>query len=403
MRRMFLAQKKVFVNISNENRQVIDEFLSIRQIQKKSKETVDTDEFCLCKFAHFLNKKHFKDVTEKDLQDFFKTIDTYSTFNLLGIKLIQFYRWLLKLKRKQRPDIFQWFEFISNDKKAKDSNPDSIKDQFITTSEYNTILTSCWDKYGMWEAMFETYYLSGGRLSEVRNMTIGDVKTDSGKVSLVLRVSKTRPREVPLSSYPERLIRWLQNHPNKNNPASPLWISLGTRNYGGIITENGVAGAFYKIIKNTDIKKTLSIHCFRKTRATIMFNERTKDGGLKYSDTHLAMFFGWKPKTVVERRQEYDLTTKEDLNALVFDGKNDTPIETFDILKQQKKRLENEYQKKIESMEIQMKAMQDILMQITGQQINDLVAKKQALKSEQTITKVLTKKDGTTMRVIQPA
>ena len=57
------------------------------------------------------------------------------------------------------------------------------------------------DRFGMWEALFETYWLSGGRLNEVRIMKIKDViKVNGGQnIKVGLRDSKTVSRPVPSS------------------------------------------------------------------------------------------------------------------------------------------------------------------------------------------------------------
>jgi len=338
--------------IKKENLELIDDFIRLRKIQKRAQKTLECDEDCLYKFASFIGDIDFKDADERTLQDFFNTIDTYNTYNLLGVKINLFYRWLFKLPKRTRAKNMQWFEFISEHTKKRHESPDKIKNQFITEDEYQTILENCWDKFGMWEAMFETYYLSGGRFNEVRNMNIGDVRIDETKshVSIILRESKTQPREVPLPSTPDLLIRWLEHHPDKENPDAPLWISLGTINKGERIGENAVYSTFWKIRNKTDIKNTLTIHCFRKTRATIMFNERATDGGLIYSDSHLARFFGWELSTVAKRRQEYDLSTFEDLQKIIFKT-TDKKIESLDIVKQQKRRLESEFEQRFKEME----------------------------------------------------
>lgn len=77
-----------------------------------------------------------------------------------------------------------------------------------------------------------------------------------------------------------------------------------------------------------------------------MFNLRSPDGGLIYSDTHMSNFFGWKLKKVSERRQQYDLTDYDDLKQIVF-AQNKTPIEDYDIIKSQHKHLNEKLNKKV--------------------------------------------------------
>ena len=54
-----------------------------------------------------------------------------------------------------------------------------------------------------------------------------------------------------------------------------------------------------------------------------------------YDDTEIAQFFGWKPHTVVDRRQQYDLRGFDELKEKI-QGKNKVKLETFDIVKQER-------------------------------------------------------------------
>lgn len=65
-------------------------------------ETINSDRFGIEKLGNFLNEINYKDADEKVLQDFFKTIDNLGTYNLLGMKVCCLYRWIFKVKRKER-------------------------------------------------------------------------------------------------------------------------------------------------------------------------------------------------------------------------------------------------------------------------------------------------------------
>jgi integrase len=294
--------------INEENRQLINKYEQFRQSLKKEPRTIESDIFCINKFASYIGDKSLKEVTPEDLQSFFKTITTYSTYNLVGMKVIIFYRWFYNLDGKERPPNMKWYMFIGKKQRKKHKDPNKKK-YLVTPEEYQEILNHLRDRYGMWEAIYETLYLSGARIDELYNMKINDVINENGNVKVRLYKSKTIPREVPLSKTPELLLRWIGNHPNRNSPDSPLWVSFSNRNFGGEMNKDSLQTNFYLLRKKLDIKKTLTLHCFRKTKATIMFNKRSKDGGLIYSDKNMADFFGWELSTVALRREEYDLKT----------------------------------------------------------------------------------------------
>ena len=359
--------------ITEKNTQVINEYISLRKDKGKSKNTLLSNQYVLEKFGHFLKDKQFKDANDKDLRNYMNTI-AFGSYNTNAILLIDFYRWLLNLEKDQRPDNLKWLEYKSKKDKQRIQDPEEKKKYLITPEEYQTILNYLKkDRYGMWEALFETYWLSGGRLNEVRNMLIKDIikVNDGTKVKVGLRGSKTINRTVALAEYPENLIRWKENHPDKDNPGAFLWVSVGNRNYGKQISRNTIQQKIMDIRNNTNVKDTISIHCFRKTRATEMFNKKSKDGGLIYSDTHMALFFGWSIKTVAERREEYDLEGQKELEDLIFNQKPTQEKQDYDTLKSQKERLENQYQKKIADMEQDMWDMKRLIDQLmtatTGQ------------------------------------
>jgi integrase len=322
-------------NVSEENQKSIDEWIEDDREPNKniSKETLRHDKYCLRKFGDFLGDKDIKTATEKDLKEFFKAIKNFSAYNQVATKIIIFYRWIDKSDKREMPKRMKWFEF----EKPKEKDTAKIKEELITPKEYDKIINACGiDRFGMWQACYETFYLSGGRLSEVASMKIKDVRLKDGKCIVYLPESKTKTREVPLTKYPYHLERWFNNHPNKDNSDSPLWISTANNHWREPIKPDSISISFWKLKKKIDIKQNLSIKSFRATRATIMFNKRAKDGGLIYTDKQMALFFGWELANVSIRRKQYDLSGYEDLKNTVF-NQNPTPSDDYDIIKQENK------------------------------------------------------------------
>ena len=236
-----------------------------------------------------------------------------------------------------------WFEFSTEEQRTQRKDPD-IKKHLITTDEFESIINASKDRYGLWE----TYYLSGGRLNEVRQMKIKDVKIEGDNVTIVLTNSKTIPREVPLTDIPNRLIRWMENHPHKDDLEYPLWISQNPRwlHQHPQIARPSIQQKFETLKKQTGIKSTLSIKSFRATRATILFSSRDPI----YDDKEMGQLFGWKPHTVVDRREQYDLRNFEDLKTKIFDttiGK----LDTYDSIKHEKELLEQKHEKELKKQQ----------------------------------------------------
>lgn len=338
--------EELIVEVENEN--LIKDFIKdYRRPSTCSEATINTDRYCLRKVAHFLEEKSFNDATAKDLKQFFRENRYNSAYNLIGSKLIVFYRWLEFLEDDEKPKRMKWFKYSKE--KKKDSF--QLKNEIITEKEYNILLNECGrDRFGMWQGLFETFWLSGARLSEIRAMKIKDVTLTDRRCIIYVPESKTRTRQIPFSSFPYHLERWINNHPQRKNKKAPLWICNSTNNFGKRLHNGAINYKFWKIKKRTAIKDSVSIHNFRKTRFTIMSNERAPDGGLIYNDRQLSLFFGWSTNTISKMREYYDLTTFEQLKETVFNTEEET-VEDIDIIKSKNKHLEKIQNKKIDELE----------------------------------------------------
>ncbi|MHA1968123.1 MAG: tyrosine-type recombinase/integrase [Candidatus Hodarchaeales archaeon] len=343
---------------AGKNSEILEKYIKFREANNKSKNTIKGDIYTLSKLLNFTNNKPLKEIDESDLQGFMKTLNSLNAITQYGSRIITFNKWLFKITAKhQRPPNMEWFEFPSEELKAKNRDPD-VKRFLITPIEYHKIIQYCKTK-PKWSALYETLYLSGGRAGEVNSMNIGDVIIEGGKVTIILRNSKTIPRKVPLAETPKMLLRWLQNHPFKNNPDAPLFHSESRSNlYKRALTQN-INDNFDIVKKYTGIKSSLTPHCFRKTRATIMFSSRNP----VFDDTEIAKFFGWKPHTVSERRAQYDLRDFDDLKAKV--QSNVKSVETIETITAERDTLKEE----LDSLR---KQMNDITAVISNMQHNNV-------------------------------
>jgi len=336
--------------ITQENHETIEKYTDYRRnIKNRAKQTVKAEKSTLRNLAKHLRNKPFKNATTDDLQSFFHPIPNRGSKDIYANHLIQFYRWLLQLKRRERPEIMDWYDYQTKREKDKHRDPNHKENNFITPTDYKKIIqtsTSLQDK-----ALFETYYLSGARLSEVLSMTIKDI-TDNGEyVEITVNESKTKPRKIPLEEHPEHLLRWKENHILKDKPDNPLWIN---KQYTQL-SPTGVHDKFKSLLKKAQIHKPFKIHSFRKTRAYIMFNNDEK----RYTDKEISLFFGWSLGEMSNRREEYDLSNYDDLLDKV--KQTVTRPKTYDQLQHEKDTLEKKYDKKISKLEQELKQLANYL------------------------------------------
>ncbi len=340
---------KKFFNISKENEMTILIYSKYRRgTLKKSEMTVRQNIQILRSLANFLKGKSFIDATEDDLKEFFAApfvMSSLNTRDIYGTNLIMFYRWLLKLKKHERPAILDWFEYTTSSQRVRMRDPNQKEKYYITREEYEKIIENCITVNGHDQALFETLYLSGGRPHEIAHMCIKDVEEEVGNIIIVFSRSKTRPRKVPLSEPADNLMRWLANHPFKDNLEASLWLTFSRQSRYKPMQTYSIAPKLEDIKKRANLKKTITPQTFRKTRATIMF-------GKAFDDTEMSQLFGWSPQTVVKRRQEYDLRGFDDLKVKIFakSGK----VKSYDTVVKERDNLINELRTEIDSLRKQL-------------------------------------------------
>ncbi len=340
------------------NKEILEKYKEYRQANSISKKTIYQDINTIDNLIRYTKNKNLKDITGTDTQGYIGTIKTVGTRTVYSARLIKFYRWLFNLKKRERPENMEWFEYPTAKMIRKQQDPD-VKKYLITDEEYNKMIQFLKSDF-KWSALFETLYLSGARPNEIMQMNIKDVDIDDeGTVTITLTDSKTQPRRVPLPETPKLLNRWLENHPYKNKPDTPLWISHDPKNYHNRMNTTSINNKMVIVKKYTSIKGTLSPHCFRKTRATIYFSSRNPT----YDDSEISKIFGWEPWTVSERRKQYDLRNFDDLKNKI-QGKVES-VETFDIVKSERDSLVKKQEAKISKMEKTIKGMEWVINRFT--------------------------------------
>jgi len=134
------------------------------------------------------------------------------------------------------------------------------------------------------KAFILVLYESGCRIGEILNLRIKNVLFDENGAVLLVN-GKTGQRRVRIIASAPLLSVWLNNHPFRESPDSPLWIVVGTKNHSQPLTYPSVATQLRKIAKRAGIKKKVNPHAFRHARATFLANNLT--------EAQMKEYFGW--------------------------------------------------------------------------------------------------------------
>jgi len=375
--------------IKNDNLQTIEKYKKHRYSLAKRKNTVDTDVNAIRKLGKKIKNKDFQDLKEEDLKEFFIDIKDFIIRDHYASRIICFYKWFFKLKDDERPEIMKWYKYSKTSDRERQKDP-NIKKELITAGEYKEIIQKVKMDLRI-SALYETLYLSGARPDEICNMSIEDVINDGGKISIIVNKSKSIPREIPLTEKPSLLLRWLENHPYKENKKAWLFISLDRRFKNRPITASSLSTKFKELKKQLDVKQTLILYSFRKTRATIMFNQG-------YDDKEMGLLFGWKPHTVIDRRNQYDLRGLEDLKNKIFQKAE--AYKTREQLEEENRELVEEQKDMIEDLKEKVELLEkEIEKSAIKEKINDIIEEEKLIeKIKKEIYEEMTGKDKEKIR-----
>lgn len=197
---------------------------------------------------------------------------------LVSIKL--FWRWM-HLVGKTEEDVADWIET-----KHPESNNLSPNDLF-TREEVMAMrdAASCFRD----RAMVHVLYDSGMRIGELLRLTIRDVYFDKygAKVTVSKDISKSPfTRYVRIINSVRDLKNWLEFHPNKDDPEAYLFVKVGEPGAGEPMNYDTAAKQLKKLAKRAGVKKRVTPHLFRHTRATELAS--------KMNEYSMCNHFGWK-------------------------------------------------------------------------------------------------------------
>jgi len=263
--------------IDEESKGQLEDFYRECVIQGLSKARIAKYLDTLGRIAKWLNKP-FVDIQKEDLMSLVQKIESedYSDWTKHDYKLILkiFYRWLEKTE--DYPEIVRWIS-------TSVRNSNHVLPEEVLTEEDIQKLAECASNLRD-KAFVLVLYESGCRIGELLSLKIRSVQFDD--YGAVLMVSgKTGDRRVRIIFSAPKLASWIENHPLRESPDAPLWVSLGTRNHGTVLNYASAKSILKEIAQKGGLKKRIYPHLFRHSRATYLANHLT--------EAQLKHHFGW--------------------------------------------------------------------------------------------------------------
>ena len=139
------------------------------------------------------------------------------------------------------------------------------------------------------KALISCLFEAGFRIGELLPARVGDLSFNDNGVILKVH-GKTGGRSTLLIASAPLLASWLENHPTKDDPDAPLWIS----NRGTRISYMQSAKRLKSAALNAGIKKQVHPHLFRHSSASEM---------AKYlNEFEMRIRYGWSSDSAVPSR-----------------------------------------------------------------------------------------------------
>lgn len=228
------------------------------------------------KLMEKFSQKPFVEWEREDVIKFLEGMNkkNYSAWTIYTTKAVlkKFFQWLRGYEEGY-PEEVSWIKLS----KKKNNLP-----EILTKDEIKKLIDSCDNIRD--KALISVLYESGARDGEILNMKVGDVYFD--EYGCVIIVSgKTGMRRIRLVSSAPLLGQYLEEHPFKDDPKYPLWISLASNKKYKPLGYQSVRAILRKLAKKSGIKKRLYPHLFRHSRATHLAKVLT--------ESQLKEMFGW--------------------------------------------------------------------------------------------------------------
>jgi site-specific recombinase XerD/ribosomal protein L40E len=221
--------------------------------------------------------KPFSQVTKEDIASFVERIESasYSNWTKRDYKIVlkKFFKWFRKTE--DYPEEVKWI-------KAKIKNNSLLPEELLCEEDINKLVEA--SHHPRDKALIQVLYESGCRIGELLSLKIRNVQFDVYGAVLLVN-GKTGQRRVRIVASSPALATWINNHPLRENPDSPLWIGLATRNRNKVLTYTGAKELLKRIAKKAGIKKRIYPHLFRHSRATKLANALT--------ESQLKQYLGW--------------------------------------------------------------------------------------------------------------
>ncbi|MBU5689358.1 MAG: tyrosine-type recombinase/integrase [Candidatus Aenigmarchaeota archaeon] len=263
-------------------------------------------------------KKPFSQWTKDDVNAFAVWVNSNNRYSewtkaLALLTMRKFFQILngFNWNDKKYPDIVSWLKVSVDKSKLRKLKSSDI----ITKDELTKMISRCDNSRD--KALLIVLFESGARISEILNMNLNDIyfeqiDTPQGKATIcvISVMGKTGQREIMLVESVPLLKEYLSQHPYRDRPDYPLWLTYSKKNRHQRLTYDAFVRQLKKICKRAALQKRIYPHLFRHSSVTYYSKILT--------DQQLKKRYGWSNDS--KMLNIYSHLTQNDVNMRILES-----------------------------------------------------------------------------------
>jgi site-specific recombinase XerD len=223
--------------------------------------------YTLATIAQWLPEE-FDKVTRPDIEKLANKIERSNyaewTKHDYRVTLKKFFRWLRRCEDGYPPEV-KWIRTTMQKNRTK------LPEELLTPEEIQAMIaaaTTARDK-----ALIASLYESGCRISELLNLQVRQIQEHTHGFQITVK-GKKGPRRLLLIACAPYLAAWFNEHPRREDPQAPLWISGDYR--AERLKYARVSTILRTVAKRASVRKAVNPHNFRHSRATHLATHLTE-------------------------------------------------------------------------------------------------------------------------------
>jgi integrase/recombinase XerD len=241
--------------IVEPNRSLIRAYLSARHSEGIGPWQITKTLYHLLEIAKIL-ERDFREAGHTDVARLVSALEScpYAAWTKSDYKLVvtRFYKWLRRTD--DYPPEVRWIKARVIDAHRK------LPEELLTRTEVDRMIQHA--VFGRDRALILALFESGCRVGEIGQLRIRHLQFDLHGARLIVR-GKTGMRRIRVVKAARLLRKWIDIHPLKDDPDSPLWIGLRGMNKHRILTRDAIARVLERAARRAGIKKRVHPHLFR--------------------------------------------------------------------------------------------------------------------------------------------